>query len=56
MKKIESVCKKAIEKAIDGERSGWPPVCAGFFFQPKRPENEASANQVKRKKLILLQK
>lgn len=40
MKKIEEACKILINKAVDGERTGWPPVCVGFFHQPERPVEE----------------
>lgn len=40
MKKAESaknVIRGAINEAIKRERNKWPPDCAVFTYQPKRP-------------------
>lgn len=37
MKKIEKIAAKAVNKMISIETYGWPPVCIGTFYQPKRP-------------------
>lgn len=38
MKKIEKAAAKIINKAINIETYGWPPVCLGTFYQPERPQ------------------
>ena len=40
MKKIEKACKTLNNNMLDGERTGWPPVCYGVFHQPERPVEE----------------
>lgn len=35
---VEKVIKKVIESAIEQEKRGWPPGCAGFYYQPLRPK------------------
>ncbi len=37
MKKIEKAAAKIINKVIDIETYGWPPVCIGAMYQPARP-------------------
>ena len=42
---VEKVIKKMVENAIDQEKKGWPPGCAGFYYQPERPPvNEKGDN------------
>ena len=38
MKKIERAAAKIINKVIDIETYGWPPVCIGAMYQPARPQ------------------
>lgn len=38
MKKIEKAAAKIINKAINIETYGWPPVCMGAMYQPARPQ------------------
>lgn len=38
MKKIERIAAKIINKVIDIETYGWPPVCMGSMYQPARPQ------------------
>ena len=38
MKKIERAAAKIINKVIDIETYGWPPVCIGAMYQPERPQ------------------
>lgn len=35
---VEGVIKRMIEETIDQEKRGWPPGCAGFYYQPLRPK------------------
>lgn len=35
--KNENKVAKIVSQLLEGERTGWPPVCAGIFYQPKRP-------------------
>ncbi len=37
MKKLEELAAKAANTIIDIEIYGWPPICFGTFYQPKRP-------------------
>jgi len=37
MKKLEKLAVKAVNAIVDTEIYGWPPVCFGTFYQPKRP-------------------
>lgn len=30
---------KYVEKKIQKEKTDWPPICIGPFYQPKRPGN-----------------
>jgi len=42
------IIKKVITQMLDQEKRGWPPGCAGFYFQPERPQkkcNKASMNK-----------
>lgn len=36
LKIMERIARNEVEKNC----YDWPPVCAGFFHQPKRPKNE----------------
>ena len=40
MNKLEKLASKAINTIIGIEIYGWPPVCFGTFYQPKRPETK----------------
>ena len=35
---VERTIKRMIEETIDQEKRGWPPGCAGFYYQPERPQ------------------
>lgn len=35
LKAIKQVTKMEVEK----NAFGWPPICAGIYYQPKRPKN-----------------
>lgn len=35
-----TVIKKVIAHAMEQEKRGWPPGCAGFYYQPERPCDE----------------
>lgn len=50
MKKIERAAAKIINKVIDIETYGWPPVCMGSMYQPARPQikPEKGAKNTKR--------
>lgn len=37
-KVIVEIAKK-VEKEIQKEKTDWPPICIGPFYQPKRPDN-----------------
>ena len=41
MNKIEKMAAKAVNTIIDIEIYGWPPICFGTFYQPKRPTEQA---------------
>lgn len=45
---VEKVIKKMIENAIDQEKRGWPPGCAGFYYQPERPKEENQPSSCKK--------
>lgn len=45
MKKIEKTAAKIINKAINIETYGWPPVCIGTMYQPIRPHHKLPKNQ-----------
>jgi hypothetical protein len=34
-----TVIQKVIVHAMEQEKRGWPPGCAGFYYQPDRPCN-----------------
>lgn len=36
--KVLKVMVRAAEKVVKADGSGWPPVCLGFIYQPKRPK------------------
>lgn len=38
MKKLQEMGKKIINQWIDDSEYGWPPDCAGFLYQPERPD------------------
>ncbi len=41
MNKLEKLASKAVNTIIGIEINGWPPICFGTFYQPKRPtENQ----------------
>lgn len=44
MKKIEKAAAKIINKAINIETYGWPPVCIGSLYQPARPNIKPDKN------------
>lgn len=47
--KMSRIIKKVITKMLDQEKRGWPPGCAGFYYQPERPQakcNKDSTNKV----------
>lgn len=44
MKKIEKAAAKIINKAINIETYGWPPVCIGSLYQPMRPNIKPDKN------------
>lgn len=35
LKTVERIARSEVEKNC----FDWPPICAGFFHQPKRPKN-----------------
>lgn len=37
MNKLEKLASKAVNTIIGKEINGWPPICFGTFYQPKRP-------------------
>lgn len=37
MKKVEKAMSKFVNRAINLETYGWPPVCMGAIYQPARP-------------------
>ena len=37
MKFIEKTAKIFISNAVKREVDGWPPLCLGMLYQPKRP-------------------
>lgn len=47
MKILEKLASKAVNTIIGIEIYGWPPICFGTFYQPKRPtenrEHESSS-------------
>lgn len=47
---VEKVIKKVINNAIDQEKRGWPPGCAGFYYQPSRPRMSNDGRDNKRSK------
>lgn len=36
-KVLTNIIKQAISHALEQEKREWPPGCAGFYYQPKRP-------------------
>ena len=34
------VVKKVVEKKMNNDVYGWPPVCSGIFYQPVRPKRK----------------
>ena len=33
-----------LQSMIEHDIAEWPPVCAGFVYQPKRPNNSEAVN------------
>ena len=57
MKKIEKAAAKIINKAINIETYGWPPVCIGAMYQPVRPNIKPEKNISKMiKKTVVINK
>lgn len=44
MKKLDKKVLKVVERATRNEvirnQRGWPPLCAGIFHQPMRPQKK----------------
>lgn len=40
LKAVEKIARNEVEKNY----FDWPPICAGFFHQPKRPKNVKREN------------
>lgn len=36
-KGLMTIIKQVIFHVVEQEKNGWPPGCAGFYYQPKRP-------------------
>lgn len=36
-KKALEVMVKVVKKEVEKNENAWPPICAGIFHQPKRP-------------------
>ena len=52
MKKLEEYAAKAVNKIIDIEINGWPPICFGTFYQTKRPtENREHPSSAPKKSI-----
>lgn len=39
-KKVLTVFAKVVEIRTNEDKSGWPPPCAGYIYQPKRPKKK----------------
>lgn len=35
---VKHAIRKAVQKMLRDEAFGWPPVCPGAFYQPRRPD------------------
>lgn len=46
---IKQFAKKKIEALVKRDMQEWPPVCAGWMYQPKRPGVPEKHLQEKRK-------
>lgn len=46
---VKQAIKKIIEETVDQEKRGWPPGCAGFYFQPERPQIKATPDVLRDK-------
>ena len=52
MKKLEKLASKAANTIISNEINGWPPICFGTFYQPKRPtENREHESRALKKSI-----
>lgn len=47
-KMMKQAMGKILQSAIKREAYGWPPDCAGFFYQPYRPEKDLPKSQPKK--------
>lgn len=51
MKQGKEMLSTVINRLIENEMFGWPPVCSGIFYQPTRPVVPES----KKEKLVIVQ-
>ncbi len=35
---VKRAVRKAVQKMLREEAFGWPPVCSGAHYQPRRPQ------------------
>lgn len=47
MKLIEKTAKIVVSNAVKREVDGWPPLCSGLLYQPKRPAPAKAAQEEK---------
>ena len=49
MKEVKKKVLKGVAKIVENfgkvNDSGWPPPCAGFIYQPKRPKRNNCCNE-----------
>lgn len=47
MKLIEKTVKIVVSNAVKREVDGWPPLCSGLLYHPKRPAPAKAAQEEK---------
>lgn len=43
---VNAALRSSFRKMIDGETREWPPKCAGFAYQPRRPKSTCSPDKI----------
>lgn len=42
---VNAALRSSFRRMIDGETREWPPKCAGFAYQPRRPKSHSSMDK-----------
>lgn len=42
---VNNALRLTFNRMIDGETREWPPKCAGFAYQPRRPKSHTSMDK-----------